>query len=81
MSDYDSMIVYGKHITNVYNSGTNSAVVYPDTSLNSQLSMVSRLLSGGSKTKMFMVHKVGFYTHAGQFMAGAPQSLSLAINR
>lgn len=72
MSVENSTNVYGERITNVYNSGTNSAVVYPDSYLGYQFSLVARMLSGGSKTKMFMVHKGGFDTHAGQVMAGTP---------
>ncbi len=39
---------------------------YPDTDLASQFKTVSRLLKGGSKTKVFMLQVGGFDTHVNQ---------------
>lgn len=68
----NSTNVYGQRITNVYNAGTNSSVVYPNSSLGDQLATVAKLLSGGSKTKVFQLHRGGFDTHSGQVEVGSP---------
>ncbi len=62
----NSTNVYGQRITDVYNAGSNSSTVYPNSSLGTQLATIAKLLSGGSKTKVFMTHKGGFDTHAAQ---------------
>ena len=62
---------YGGKISDVYNIGANSATVYPDSNLANQLRTVACLLNGGSKTKLFLVHKSGFDTHANQVQAGS----------
>ncbi len=61
---------YGNRISDVFNAGSNSGVTYPDSGLGYQLSSVARLLSGGSKTKIFLIHTYGFDTHADQVVAG-----------
>lgn len=73
---------YAERIQEVYNAGSNSAGVdyptfypfncppqYTDNSLSEQLKIVARLLSGGSKTRMFLVRLGGFDTHAEQVEA------------
>ncbi|MDG2417646.1 MAG: DUF1501 domain-containing protein [Saprospiraceae bacterium] len=67
----NSTNVYGQRITDVYNAGTNSNVVYPNSSLGNQLTTVAKLLSGGSKTKVFQLHRGGFDTHSNQVVAGS----------
>lgn len=69
---------YADRLRNVYNSGTNSGTVYPDlypfiapagslrNPLAPQLKIVSRLLSGGIGTKVFLCRIGGFDTHANQ---------------
>lgn len=69
---------YAERLRNVYDAGTNSGVVYPDLypyiapggSLNNplapQLKIVSRLISGGIGTKIFLCRIGGFDTHANQ---------------
>ncbi len=64
---------YGGRISSVYNNGNNSTTSYPNSNLGGQLKTVARLLSGGSKTKIFLVHKSGFDTHANQVQAGSTQ--------
>ncbi|RZM21751.1 MAG: DUF1501 domain-containing protein, partial [Pedobacter sp.] len=49
-------------INTVFNAGSNS-ITYPNTSLANQLKTVARLIKGGSKTKVFLVHHSGFDTH------------------
>ena len=69
----------------VFEQGTNSAnVTYPEkypfdagnrfsnNGLAGQLRLVARLLSGGSKTKIFLTRIGGFDTHASQVVAGEP---------
>lgn len=41
-------------------------VTYPNTSLANQLKIVSRLIKGGLKTKIYLVNYGGFDTHANQ---------------
>lgn len=43
--------------------------VYPNTSLANQLKIVSRLIKGGLKTKIYLVNYGGFDTHANQAVA------------
>lgn len=69
---------YAERLRDVYNSGTNSATVYPDiypfvapsSAINNplapQLKIVSRLISGGIGTKIFLCRIGGFDTHANQ---------------
>ncbi len=66
----NSTNAYGQRITDVYNAGNNSATDYPNTNLGNQLRTVARLMAGGSKTKVFMVHKGGFDNHANQVQNG-----------
>jgi uncharacterized protein (DUF1501 family) len=59
--------VYAQRIQSVFNTGSNTAsVVYPNTSIANQLKTVARLIKGGSKTSVFMVHQFGFDTHGTQ---------------
>jgi uncharacterized protein (DUF1501 family) len=44
----------------------NNAVEYPDTFIGEQLKIVSRLISGGLKTPVYMVRLGGFDTHDAQ---------------
>ena len=44
-------------------------VTYPNTSLANQLKIVSRLIKGGLKTKIYLVNYGGFDTHASQAVA------------
>lgn len=62
---------YGTRITNVYNAGSNSSVTYPTSDLANQFKSIARLMSGGSKTKVFLAHKGGFDTHNAQVVADA----------
>lgn len=70
---------YAKRLKEVYDAGHNSATVtypteYPYTApvpylnnpLSEQLKIIARLLSGGSKTRIFLCRIGGFDTHADQ---------------
>jgi uncharacterized protein (DUF1501 family) len=67
----NSTNVYAQRITDVFNAGTNSSVTYPMTDLGNQFKTVAKLLSGGSKTKVFLLHIGGFDTHAAQAEPGS----------
>jgi len=52
-----------------------SQKAYPaDNTLANQLKIVSRLIAGGLKTRMYMVNIGGFDTHAQQVIAGATET-------
>ena len=69
---------YAERLRDVYDAGANSSVVYPDlypyiapsgslhNPLAPQLKIISRLLSGGIGTKIFVCRIGGFDTHANQ---------------
>ncbi len=73
MNIENSISVYSKRISEVFQAGTN-AISYPNSSLANQLKTVARLLSGGCKTKVFLVSLSGFDTHNGQTQAGNTQA-------
>ena len=58
---------YSVRITEVFEQGANTAE-YPDTDLANQLKTVARLISGGSKTKIFLARLGGFDTHNAQVL-------------
>lgn len=69
---------YAGRLKDVFNAGSNSGTIYPDTypfiapsstlhnPLAPQLKIVSRLISGGIGTKIFLCRIGGFDTHANQ---------------
>jgi len=70
---------YAQRLKQVYDAGTNSpSVTYPDSyplnapipyvknHLAEQFKIIARLLSGGSKTRIFLTRITGFDTHATQ---------------
>lgn len=62
---------YAQRIQTVFNAGNNSvAVTYPNNALANQLKTVARLIKGGSKSSMYMVHQNGFDTHGTQTTFG-----------
>jgi uncharacterized protein (DUF1501 family) len=63
--------VYAQRIQTVFNTGSNSAVTYPNTNIANQLRTVARLIKGGSKTSMYTVHQYGFDTHGTQVISGS----------
>ena len=56
---------YAERISTVFNAGSN-AVTYPQFDLANQLKTVAKLISGGSKTKIFLLRIDGFDNHANQ---------------
>jgi len=68
----DSTNLYSEKIAARYTSGGNSAVTYPSSSLATQLKTVARLISGGCKTKLYLLRADGsFDTHGTQAVTGA----------
>ncbi len=68
----NSLNVYSQRILNTFNNGINhNSVTYPDNRLADQLKTVARLLSGGSRTKVFMANIGGFDTHVDQIEQGS----------
>lgn len=66
-----SLNLYAGRVQQVFNAGTNDGnAAYPSSSLGNQLKTVAKLLSGGSRTKVFMVSKGGFDNHAGLINVG-----------
>jgi uncharacterized protein (DUF1501 family) len=58
---------------------TNQKAYPTSNSLADQLKIVSRLIAGGLKTRMYMVNIGGFDTHAQQAIAGATETGSHAV--
>ncbi|WP_235297934.1 DUF1501 domain-containing protein [Portibacter marinus] len=64
---------YGDRIREAYELGNNSSALYNDDDrLNVQLKTVARLISGGLKSKVYVVNIGGFDTHANQTEIGDP---------
>lgn len=61
---------YGRQIKEIADRGNNIASYPEDNSLAQQLKICARLISGGSKTKLYMVELGGFDTHDNQVLAG-----------
>jgi uncharacterized protein (DUF1501 family) len=56
--------LYAQSISSAFSAGTNSSnVTYPSTSLANQLKTVAKFISGGLKTKVYLVKIGGFDTH------------------
>ena len=66
----DSMDIYYDRVMHVFNTGHNSSVTYPDTSFGKQLKIIARMITGGSRTKVFQVNLSGFDTHQYQATYG-----------
>jgi uncharacterized protein (DUF1501 family) len=56
---------YSAVVKKAFDAGTN-VVAYENDSLSNELKLVSRLISGGLKTKVYLVSIDGFDTHANQ---------------
>jgi uncharacterized protein (DUF1501 family) len=67
-----SINAYSTRVTNTYNAGNNMATYPANSWLSYQLKTVARLIKGGSKTRVFMVHTGGYDTHNGQVVSGNP---------
>jgi len=75
---------YAARLLEVYNNSSETSVTYPENypfnapagslrnGLASQLQLVSRLIAGGAKTKVYLVRIGGFDTHADQVESHDP---------
>ncbi len=73
---------YASRLRDVYNAGSNSTALYPETysqnaperflnnPLSGQLKLIARLLKGGIKTRVFLCRIGLFDTHADQVLPG-----------
>ena len=61
----NSVNVYSERVSATFAAGNNMAT-YDNESLANQLKIIARLLSGGSKTKIFTAGKGGWDTHGDQ---------------
>jgi uncharacterized protein (DUF1501 family) len=64
--------IYGLRLQNVFNAGSNANNSYPDSELANQLKTVARLIKGGCKSNVYMVHQYGYDTHGQQVVMGSP---------
>lgn len=64
---------YAQRVSDVFNAGKNMAN-YPDYDLANQFKTVARLMSGGIKTKVFIVTIGGFDTHVSQAEESDPKT-------
>jgi uncharacterized protein (DUF1501 family) len=71
---------YSERISEVFNAGSNSTVSYPQYDLANQLKTVAKMIKGGSKTKIFLVHLGGFDTHADQVASNSDSHLGNHAN-
>lgn len=69
---------YAKRVSEIFAKGKN-IVTYPNIDLANQLKTIARLVSGGSKTKIYLVNIGGFDTHNNQVLA-ADTSLGTHAN-
>ena len=69
MNIENSTAVYASRIGQVFNAGTNMGT-YANNYISWQLKTVARLLSGGCKTKIFLVSVGGYDTHDNQVNTG-----------
>ena len=68
---------YSKRISEVFDAGSNSNVVYPNYDLANQLKTVAKMIKGGSKTKIFLVSIKGFDNHSGQVSSSQDSHLGI----
>jgi uncharacterized protein (DUF1501 family) len=61
---------YADVIKKAASAGNNLSEKYTDSSLNQKLKQVAKLISGGLKTKVFVVQYGGFDTHDNQVVEG-----------
>jgi len=61
---------YAEVIVNAANAGNNLSEKYTDSELSEKLKNVAKLISGGIKTKVFVVQIGGFDNHDGQVIEG-----------
>jgi len=63
---------YAAPVTDAVENGESLINNYPDTTLGKQMQVVARMISGGLKTKIYVLRLGGFDTHAEQVVDGDP---------
>jgi len=63
---------YAEPVVEAVENGSSLNSSYPDTNLGEQLQTVARMISGGLKTKVYVLKLGGFDTHADQVVDGNP---------
>ncbi len=63
---------YAAPVTEAVEKGESLYASYPETKLASQLQVVAKMISGGLKTKIYVLKLGGFDTHADQVVDGDP---------
>ncbi|MFT6866032.1 MAG: hypothetical protein ACJA08_000859 [Cyclobacteriaceae bacterium] len=66
MQSIEQSNAYGQVINAAADKGNNLSELYPDTKLGDQLRVVAKLISGGLRTKIYVVKLGGFDTHDAQ---------------
>jgi uncharacterized protein (DUF1501 family) len=69
--------LYATVIKNAAGKGKNLSTLYPTAGSNTladQMKIVAQLISGGLKTRIYVVSLGGFDTHSGQVVAGATET-------
>ena len=74
-----SVNVYAQRISDTFNNGFNSSISYPSNTLGDQLKTIARMMSGGSRTKIFMATMGGFDNHTNMVTAGSPTTGNHAV--
>ncbi len=67
---YKKSNVYAERVIAADEVGKSNANLYPDTQLGEQFHVVANLISGGIKTKIFVLKLGGFDTHSAQVVEG-----------
>lgn len=67
----DQSNAFGAQINAAANAG-NTMATYPATNLGEQLQNVAKMISGGLKTKVYILNIDGFDTHDSQVLTGDP---------
>ena len=63
---------YAEPVIQAVENGNSLNSSYPETNLGNQLQTVARMISGGLKTKIYVLKLGGFDTHADQVVDGDP---------
>lgn len=63
---------YANTVLNAFDKGSNIATYPADNRLANQLKIIANLISGGLKTRVYVVNLGGFDTHSNQVQIGEP---------
>ncbi len=74
MQSIEQSNAYGEVISQAAEKGNNLSELYPDFKLAEQLRVVARLISGGLRSKIYIVKLGGFDTHDAQVETNDPMT-------